>query len=281
MYVVNIGGSVNGIYDRHSEVVRYYNIPTLVYDLSTLRAFAVTERHPPWPWHQFIADYLAWTWKYESLKVCGYHLKKPIEKYAYLRNMLNDFCVQPNTLYRADHPASFEKAFILTDNKWKYGEDIKGGGKFGWYIDDLIGGKITFTINIDYILKINTKTTTIGIGYLKSYEGMGIVKVYTNEDTNRYMFINGTNDNPNHHASMIYSTRVCVPVESNKDTHDSDASLPDDSFQLPDCNAEHESLALKNKVSSSLKPVNLTIELLPAPNGVEHNKFKIVFVMSC
>lgn len=281
----------DGVYERHADVLEYYSIPTLNFDLSSTPEFRISDRHPTWPWHQFIADFMAFTFKNEYFKSCGNHVKSPIKMYEHLRGALSEFCVNPFTLIRADHPGSFKDIPITSEPEgaWTFGEDVVGNGKMGWHIDDIKGGKISFKINVDMYFKY-LNASVIGIGYLKSYEGMGTVKVYTNNNKDRFIYINGTNDNSENRVSMVYSVRACVPKQSNvtsvltnlvpreKITHILVDPLP---FLLPDCNPEFADKLRLNKQSFHYCSEDLNFELLPAPSGSLHNKFKIVYILSC
>ena len=44
----DIGRKQMGIYFGHEEVLKYYQVPTLNYDLSAIVKFFLTDRHPAW-----------------------------------------------------------------------------------------------------------------------------------------------------------------------------------------------------------------------------------------
>ena len=259
-----------GIFSGHLDVLKYYQIPTLNYDMSASDIFLIGERHPAWPYHQMIADFMAYVWKNEASKACGYQIRPPIGRLQHLRQQLTQFCMNPLSLYRAKFPRSFHDVNIQsTNDAWKLYEDV--AGKPGWIVESHESSTISFPIKIDQQRHLVHGYAVMAVSYLKSYDGMGAAKVYINDDKSRYVILNGSNDDPSHHVSLVYSKRLCIsrPV----------AVTDNSTHIIPFCEDIIEEDALKSDTQRGYEEVTLNIELLPDNNS--RNKFKVIDILSC
>ena len=244
-------------YPPHELVLQHYHIPTINYDKIVHSKLHMTERHPPWAYHQLISDVLSYTWLianktafYTTYKhtsniiiTTKYKLPSPIPQLYNYHTRIPPVCTAITHLdaQYCTHIADKCESAINTINttgtlgEWVLGQDRPE--KYGWYIDSLSGGQLQVTL---YITNLNP---TVIIGYLKSYECRGTVKVYVKGHPDDYNLINSTMAQ----YSQTYIHRVCL--KKHIICHDTYAgAIPHD-------------IGI-NKLEA---PIDIIIELLPTP----------------
>jgi len=139
---IQLGDSPLGVYDGHLGVLRHYGIPSLNFDMSVRTNFSQLpaqvrdvndekqirketfwhkQRHPPWPAHQILADFIAHVWKSEADKffcappsphlyaASSLAVPPPMVELADERHALS-VCFWPETLIRGDaHRLSYNR----------------------------------------------------------------------------------------------------------------------------------------------------------------------------
>ncbi len=177
----------------HEPVAHYYGIPILSCDHSATDAYTIKESHPTWPYHQFIADYLAYVWKKQLDMLCLLHREEPkfhVPMYIIPPLMPSlaqfhvafEYCTKPRTMIHALNDISSDissKISIERNNTWYFG-DYENKHKFGWYVDSVNGGMISFPINVGAV-----SPPHVGLGYMRSYGDMGTVPVTITQQPTR------------------------------------------------------------------------------------------------
>lgn len=246
------------------------------------------------------------------------HLQDPIAEFIELRAQLFEYCLNPLTLIQGEENVS-SIAFVTTLNRiyqpatilnstvartfsgsdglfvsngsgstikyrhnwtnekllWRYGEDYPGNQKYGWCIDNPMGGRISFTVKLARYVK-----PIISFGFLESYEHMGTVAVFLDNQTQpiaKYDALNTVR-----RISRTKSVTLCV---------DKLVALQDEGITRP---ALQGQLSSGNTMTSSFshdrfrKVDKFTMrkihfELIPLAHGGarKKNKFKIVFLKTC
>ena len=224
--------------------------------------------HPSWIYHQVLADFLRYAWKFQRSAVCAasnsksslsavnsnsYKLPPLIPSFN--RTVLSAYCI--STISRCT-PSSVVNASVHVDvgSGWVLGEDRKGNKKAGWWVNSPDGGAITFTIDA------YESGSVIIMSYLSSYsDDMGSVTVFADGDPSKAIVINSRK--AHRKASLFEYQRLCV--EGAKET------------SLLFC-VKKESNAIDALKTKIVGVHNITVRLFPRVGG---NKFKIMGLYSC
>jgi len=220
-----------GVYPFHGPVMAHYQVPSLSWKQASISLKATAQGHPPWPWHQLVADWLAYTWTRLAEHACegaaaaaevaealspelhdhdlsGHNLPPP----RWATGDSTGYCGSPLTFIdaRATHAISsggsvggVPVAEVVRGN-WTFGEDAPNNGKKGWWIDDPLGGAIAFRVNIS----VGTPHTG-GLGYLSSWHpSSGVARVSIATDpVGWFTLVNASSDQ---HTSTTKFHRLCV-----------------------------------------------------------------------
>lgn len=306
-------------FEPHEKVLAYYRVPTIRYDEASISITKAYHQHLPWPYHQLIANFLAYFWSTEARASCqakashNHHHshefrhdkrpklmhRPPMPELVPLHPFISPECVHPLTGLRAESPLGDKEEWkhslvhiispSVTDTAtitWRFGEDKTGTHKLGWYIDSLTGGAIKFTI------KISNANPKVVIGYLQSYECRGVVRAFLEDDPTDFQLINSTGSS-GVRTSQTYPHQLCL---KNKLLCNTNNTLPIDSYTSnSEDNIKTSLISINDSVQESLRNVdrsqpsyviaNLTIELLPVDVSLQStvcgNRFKILYVISC
>mmetsp|Transcript_4017 Transcript_4017/g.5624 ORF Transcript_4017/g.5624 Transcript_4017/m.5624 type:complete len:484 (+) Transcript_4017:1577-3028(+) len=286
---------IQGVLRTHQVVTSYYKVPVLAIEHDNQRFYErslpfrdppailpwlmndtfcanklnyiqswVLESHPPWIYHQVIANFLRYAWKFQSDAAClnGASLtsnesgKLPPWMPEFNRTDLTAHCLSTHSSVTPD---LIQNASISIDSgNWVFGEDKKGNNKKGWWINNSAGGAITFTITAK-----RTNAVVI-LSYLTSYSNdMGKVEVFVDGFDKDILIIDSFREN--RRVSLQELTRLCLPKVSKY------------SF-LPHCDALKTATNKEGNEFNGITNHNVTIKLLPRQG---QNKFKILGLFSC
>lgn len=174
-----------------SELFEHYDVPMLDLHPSNYRSMLHKTsthpiwhppgiRHPVWQTHQALADMMAGVW--DNSRRSGW---APVDRNKELPEAMNifasnfAFCADPLVHLAANSTSGDLLAPQSTDPRktlksWRLYEDV--AGKPGW-IATAKGSKIRFP------LRLGRSNPTIGIIYLKSYEGLGQARIALKDTT--------------------------------------------------------------------------------------------------
>lgn len=241
------GDKPRGVYPLHDEVLSYYGIPTISWERSAgfLNIFPALERHPSWPWHQAVADWLAFTWTRlaqhaftaaaaaASTSTLGTsssqqqaHPPPAVgggrdSRYAATIDLPPpkwkdiDSCTTPVTfLDSGSAPPNLDKAGNILPltrgdrGPWAFGEDHPGNGKMAWWADAPLGGVLTFPV------RTARHPPAIGVGYLSSWDpSMGSARFsLVGDPTGWSVVINASRSSMESKISVSDYQRLCVDV---------------------------------------------------------------------
>ena len=100
-----------------------------------------------------------------------------------------DYCLKT---FSSAVPYALKGAFVRTKGgNWTLGEDVKGNGKPGWWINspDGQGASLTFSI------KANATKGVLLLSYLTSYsEDMGTVEIFADGGASQSVTVNSKRD---------------------------------------------------------------------------------------
>mmetsp|Transcript_26942 Transcript_26942/g.27173 ORF Transcript_26942/g.27173 Transcript_26942/m.27173 type:complete len:605 (+) Transcript_26942:52-1866(+) len=304
--------------------------------------------HPAWPYHKLIGNFLIAAWKVQYDRLCdeNYILKTsydPLsasppsvsvsvsssseEKKKHLFNsmhskytlppptfkdqltMFDTFCVHPTESIHADNLEQYvfyrDSGTNSSSSNWKLGEDMVGNNKPGWWIDDVSGGNITFRLHMLFPHPV------IGLGYLRSYENMGRVRIHVDDQEDETVMINALDSS--RRVSVTAYQRLCTsnetdaedmtasPPSESPDTLTLSASSPESESEaendvqkwtgnFPACSMSashdryrhHINQGFGGNFKGHRQPHDLHIELLPSTDkSATHNKFKIMYIVTC
>ena len=209
----------------HSWVARHYALPIPLTRL-TVR-FSTDERHPPWPWHQLIAEQLAFMWRVtecdpapplsegenSTVEASASALPLPIKELATERAEL-EFCTRPLTSMDAGEIfARINKKMDRTTlgvgvsgtSEWSLSSDRDAQGqprgRPGWWADTNTSAKISF------VVQVNEAHPIVTIAYLTSFERMGRARVFVDGDREGAMVIDANETSGRY--SLVRVREVC------------------------------------------------------------------------
>ena len=279
--------------------------------------------HPPWPYHQLLSNLLAYVWYYQNDHICDHvtdnedihkhnkhiphhhdlpPLMPELKEYA---TVMNEFCLHPthniNTNDIVDIPFYKEVGTNKSSPRWNLGEDVIGNGKPGWWLDNPKGGMITFKVRLRDINPI------IGVGYLQSYEKMGKVRIYIDDNKADSVYIDALDTSQ--HVSVLGYQRLCQQnITSITSTDDGSNNNNNNTYNHHHININAKKRGKKTKLLETLLHFpscqasipashryrsnqfdeenesgifhDLNFELLPNVTS-KHNKFKIIYIVTC
>ena len=296
------GGEItaNGLYPLHQTVMEHYQVPAISWQRSGGHTKFNIMGHPSWPWHQFIADWLAYTWSRLADHSCRDHpsqefpLDLPAPKWA--TGDSTGFCSDPLTFIdakavslnvsrgggSASAPVTSTTVPVAkkVEGNWTFGEDHPSNGKPGWWMDDPAGGKIVFEVSMS-----KTGSHTGGIGYLSSWHpSMGAAWVSLEGDPAGWgTLVNASNGG--HKISTTDFHRLCTPLNKRRLERAQQVVI----HQLPVCAPMAELIGEQAKLPKQLAQRRgaqattkalLQVEVLPRP-GAQRNKFVVRYISTC
>ena len=114
-----------------------------------------------------------------------------------------DYCLKT---FSSATPHALKEASVHTKGgNWTLGEDVKGNGKPGWWINspDGQGSSLTFSI------EANATKGVLLLSYLTSYtEDMGTVEIFADGDASQSVTVNSKRDN--RRVSLTETKRLCL-----------------------------------------------------------------------
>ena len=114
-----------------------------------------------------------------------------------------DYCLKTFSFVT---PYGLKEASVRTESgNWTLGEDVKGNGKPGWWINspDGQGASLTFSI------KANATKGVLLLSYLTSYtKDMGTVEIFADGDASQSVTVNSKRDN--RRVSLTETKRLCL-----------------------------------------------------------------------
>ena len=125
-------------------------------------------RHPNWPNHQLVADWLAYEWRVQALRAASTPAapEPPLPPPRHAPRTADVFCVSPYTDLDARQESA--AAVPVGSGGWRFGEDAPG--KSGWLVDAPSGAALTFEVQVPL------EDPVVGVGFLASWnESMGSI----------------------------------------------------------------------------------------------------------
>ena len=153
-----------------------------------------------------------------------------------------------------------EASVRIESGNWTLGEDVKGNGKPGWWINspDGQGASLTFSI------KANATKGVLLLSYLTSYtEDMGTVEIFADDDASQSVTVNSKRDN--RRVSLTETKRLCLKNNTS-------------SGIIPSCSELEVTQIRTSNPIYNIQSHTITIRLLPRKGP---NKFKIYSLFSC
>jgi len=226
-----------GMYQPHADVVAHYRLPTLSWQVHAgalpCEPGGCPRVHPSWPWHQIVADWLAYAWtrvaseaSSEPCTALAVQLAPGAREDAALGALPapqwappDGACVEPLAFWDARRERS--RAGRLDESPeplslppprlsppWGLGEDSKGNGKPGWWADDPAGGRLSFSIRV----RSAGGHSNLGLGFLTSFDpAMGAVRVSVEGDP-PHLFALLNASRPSERHSVTNFERLCAEV---------------------------------------------------------------------
>ena len=274
---------LSSAYRPHAEVLNHYRVPTLAWQTAAghLGVAPAGEVHPAWPWHQLMADWLAYAWARLAKHACstrsqltGAFVGLPPRKWV----PRSASCSRPRSFLLAralplpDSSVATATPLPKTVNStgnWNFSEDAPG--KLAWWIDSASGGSIVFPVNI------SNDAPKIGMGFLSSWNpSMGAVQVSVLGDPpGVFAVVNGSNSQG--HISIPVYQELCAMRTSKDDgaAH----TMPFCGQPRVQCCMTPDCLGLR-RCSNSAMLHNLRVELKPRTDA-PRNKFAIRYISTC
>ena len=244
-------------------------------EVDFMSVWPLTSWHPSWIQHQLVADFLRVAWTFQRNALCksvisssndtttsiilpGRQKLPPVMPEFNRTGLSIDYCLKT---FSSATPHALKEASVHTKGgNWTLGEDVKGNGKPGWWINspDGQGSSLTFSI------KANATKGVLLLSYLTSYtEDMGTVEIFADGDASQSVTVNSKRDN--RRVSLTETKRLCLKNNTSTGI-------------IPSCSE----LAAKQIENSNpvydIQPHAITIRLLPKKGP---NKFKIYGLFSC
>jgi hypothetical protein len=297
----------------HSLVARHYGVPILSIEKNVVSPdFTLHARHPPWPWHQLLADVLAYAWRHQACAGGGNaigstddipgSLPTPLSELT-VRRAGMEFCEsEPLTFIRSDGVKKTRAKQLGTEvvratPHWRHGPD-REGSRPGWWANASAGGEIVFDVTV------NENHPVIVIGFLTSYENMGSARFYLDGDRlNGGVIVNASESHGR--FSLVRTQLVCKPTSDAGLNNEVDELAASFRVSFRECEAVRSrrlkghtppprdiaktdlmTMTKGNSMALRARRHRLHVELLPsagssASSASAGNKFKVYTITSC
>jgi len=280
------------VYPPHKDVLEYYRIPSISWKLSAgfLKVPPAIDRHPSWPWHQLVADWIAFTWTHLARHACIANPGLEASPHPDILEILSPrwaneddsaVCVNPVTYLDAGNQTAAGRPVVMPEEEvgpWRLSEDREGNGKMAWWADSPDGGSITFPI---HTARFPPK---IGVSFLASWDpAMGSARFsIVGDPAGWFMVINASRPAVGtDRISVSEYARLCVPSSAltREQTWD---QFHNQGAVLRRCEGTQLDPAIIKGIVETKGPVKraLRVELLPSL-GKPRNKFAIRYITAC
>ena len=196
----------------------YYKVPVLAIEhnnsILSKRSTIVTVPRPasrPLPWTKYDSfcgkeeDFM-FVWPllwHPSWIVPGRQKLPPVMPEFNRTGLLIDYCLK--TFCSATPHAQKAASVRIESGNWTLGEDVKGNGKPGWWINSPDGQDASLTFSI----KANATKGVLLLSYMTSYtEDMGTVEIFADGDASQNVTVNSKRDN--RRVSLTETKRLCI-----------------------------------------------------------------------